>query len=267
MSIFNFKGGSGECPVISPETLAEQVRLFGFIPFFENVIEGYSIEELTPRECWLADENFGPWDWKVDVLRSGDIAYGKFLLGGKASFATAEWYRDIMNYKRSLPRHRADGQDRQIYEAICSSGSIMPSELRKMFKLKKSRIDACLTRLMNDTLVVIGDIQRVYRGSDLNYNGWQRSSVCRPEDLFGYDAVPDASASPVDAYAFHSAPDSSSGAFPSAPAPANIFERVLGATPVCAFSRTPEESYERLRSRILSFFPQAGDKQIGEILK
>ena len=254
MSIFNFKGGSGECPVTNPETLVGQVRLFGFIPFFENVIEGYSIEELTPRECWFADETFGPWDWKVDALRSGDIAYGKFLLGGKASFATAEWYRDIMNYKRSLPRHRPEGLDRQIYEAICCAGTIMPSELRKMFKLKKSRIDACLTRLMNDTLVVIGDIQRVYRGADLHYSGWQRSSVCRPEELFGYDALP-------------SMPHGGATPPAASPSPGNVFERVLGEAPLVAFSRTPEESYERLRSRVLSFFPEAGDEQIKELFK
>ena len=32
--------------------------------------------------------------------------------------------------------------------------------------------------------LVTGDIQRVYRGPDLEYKGWQTASFCTPESLF-----------------------------------------------------------------------------------
>ena len=48
-------------------------------------------------------------------------------------------------------------------------------------------MDAIMTRLQNQTLVVTGDFERVYKGEFLEYSGWQLSSFCRPEDLFEYD--------------------------------------------------------------------------------
>ena len=106
--------------VNSWEHMHSLICSYGIIPFFENPIVGFSIEEHTPPDCWFHDDFLGPWDWKIECVQSGDIAYGKFLWGGKAAFATVEVY----------------------------------------------------------------DILRVYRGSDLHYNGWQRSSFCSPEALF-----------------------------------------------------------------------------------
>ena len=70
---------------------------------------GWSIEEMTAPGCWFTDEEeggtLGPWDWKIEAVREGDIAYGKYL-GGKAAFATVEWYRELMNWRRSIPKYR-----------------------------------------------------------------------------------------------------------------------------------------------------------------
>ena len=186
MSISDFKGGSGYCPVDSPEAMLRTIKDLGLVPFFENPVRGYSIEELTAEGCWFDDEEgeLGPWDWKIDVIQTGDIAYGKFLVGGKASFATVDWYRELMGYRRSLDKCRPKGLDKEVYDAIAEAGTISPAELRKFFKLKKAQIDSILTRLEYDTLVVVGDITRVYRGANLHYNGWQRSSVCTPDALF-----------------------------------------------------------------------------------
>ena len=38
--------------------------------------------------------------------------------------------------------------------------------------------------------LVTGELQRVYRGEDLHYSGWQIASFCRPEDLFEAPAFP-----------------------------------------------------------------------------
>jgi hypothetical protein len=41
---------------------------WGFLPFFRNRVEGFSIEEHTPEERWFSPEHPGPWDWKGPVI-------------------------------------------------------------------------------------------------------------------------------------------------------------------------------------------------------
>ena len=59
----------------------------GLVPFFENPIAGYSVEEMTHPSYWFDGDAgvLGPWDWKIDCVQSGDILYGKYLCGGKAA--------------------------------------------------------------------------------------------------------------------------------------------------------------------------------------
>jgi hypothetical protein len=71
--------------VNGPERLVAVVKACGLIPFFENPIEGFSVEEMTPAEHWFDSESLGPWDWKIDAVQTGVIAYGKFLWNGKAA--------------------------------------------------------------------------------------------------------------------------------------------------------------------------------------
>jgi hypothetical protein len=193
LELTRFKGGEWKRPVTSPEAMIDTITALGIVPFFINCLPGYSIEELTPKECWFDDDSdtMGPWDWKIHCLQSGRIAYGKFLLGGKAAFATVEWYRELMNWRRSRKELSPKGLEKDVYEAILEAGTLTMSELRKRFGVKKSKMDTIVTHLEYATLVVIGDIQRVYRGPDLHYDGWQRASVCTPEALFSLNETAD----------------------------------------------------------------------------
>ncbi|MBQ9201718.1 MAG: hypothetical protein IJ154_05050 [Bacteroidales bacterium] len=168
----------------SPESMYRMIRELGIVPFFSGLVPGWSIEEYTPDEYWFTDEELGPWDWKIDVILYGDIAYGKFLYGGKSAFATVEWYRELMNWKRAQDRYQPSGSQLTVMKEVEQRGLISVRDVRHLLSVKKSAADSLLTRLQDDTLLVIGNIDRVYRGEDLNYNGWQQASFCRPEDLF-----------------------------------------------------------------------------------
>lgn len=187
MSIFLKKTDLQEpFPVNGPEKLVQAVEAFGLIPFFECPIPGYSIEEMTPADHWFDSESMGPWDWKIYAVQTGKVAYGKFLWNGKAAFATADCYRDLLCYRRSLPKYALRDSDRQAFEAVCRAGTLTSRELRRICGLKKAQMDTILTRLQQQTRLVIGDFERVYKGEFLTYEGWQLASFCRPEDLFEY---------------------------------------------------------------------------------
>ena len=195
----------------SPERMIAAIRRHGIIPFFKGTLPGFSIEDLTAPGCWFTDsEEFGgtlgPWDWKIDCVREGDIAYGKFL-GGKAAFATVEYYRHLVNWRRSLPRYRmALGEPfkagtksdsmMQILSpiALCAireAGALEAGELRRICEAKapqlavrKSVMDSVIQFLQMGTWSVIGDFRRIYRGPELSYSGWQRASNTTPDALF-----------------------------------------------------------------------------------
>ena len=166
------------------ESMLDLIRHFGLIPFFTNPIPGFSIQEHTSREYWFTEDNLGPWDWKIDCVQSGDVAYGKFLWGGKAAFATVEVYRELMNWRRSLPKYQPSAEQQKVLDLMAGQGSVSVADIRKLLGIKKSAADSLLGRLQMQTRVITGDITRVYRGPDLQYSGWQRSSFCAPEDLF-----------------------------------------------------------------------------------
>ena len=225
--------------ITSAELMLDTIRELGIVPFFANPISGYSIEEMTAPENWFdTQENlsYTPWDWKIPCVQSGEIAYGKFLLGGKAAFATIEWYAHLRNYRLAQPKYQPDQAQQQVLDYLKENGSSGIKEVRGLLNIKKGQADALICRLMQQCRVVTGDITRVYRGPDLHYNGWQFSSFCRPEDLFDKPAVPffagfsQADDSPLDT------------------------------------GTTPEESYHLLQEKIRSLAPEATDQQIARLL-
>ena len=226
--------------VVSAETMLGVIGTLGIVPFFENPILGYSIEEMTARENWFdgqEDLRLTPWDWKIPVVQSGDIAYGKFLWGGKAAFATVEWYAELMNWRRSLPKYRPLPDQQRVLDYRAEHDTIGIKDIRGLLGIKKSAADALITRLQMQCRVVTGDITRVYRGPDLHYNGWQVSSFCTPESLFCADALP------------------GPGGFP------------FGDTRTLEVDHSPTESLERLVEHIRSIAPNATEKQILKMLQ
>lgn len=211
----------------SPTSMINAIRECGFIPFFKCGIEGWSIAEMTDPEYWFtSSDQLGPWDWKIDAVREGDIAYGKFL-GGAAGFATTEFYRHFMNYRRSLPQYRIVlGEDFQAakqneilmkvfapaaFSLIKERGAVESREIREALSsavtpqllesvtescranispvVKKSVSDTVISFLEMGTWTVVADFIRLYRGKNQEYNGWQRSIITMPDELFEQAAI------------------------------------------------------------------------------
>ena len=199
--------------ITSPEAMCDAIRAAGIIPFFKGPVPGFSIEELTPPEHWFyTSEELGPWDWKIAAVQSGDIAYGKFLCGGKAAFATVEWYAHLHNWRLSLPEFAPDAAGLRVLELAAEQGSVSSADIRRVLGIKKAAADGVSSHLMHQTRLLIGDIERVYRGPSLKYSGWQHCSFCTPEALFSADVAP-ATASEATA----SDPVRGSAAHPSQP--------------------------------------------------
>ena len=225
--------------VTSAEAMLETILELGIVPFFANVIPGFSIEEMTPSQNWFdTQENlsYTPWDWKIPCVQSGDIAYGKFLLGGKAAFASIEWYAELRNYRQAQAKYQPDSAQQQVLDYLAQNGSIGIKEVRGLLGIKKGQADALICKLMQQCRVVTGDIIRVYRGPDLSYNGWQTSSFCTPEALFDKQAVP-----------FFAGFDA-------------------GDDHPLQVDHSPEESYRLLTEKIRSLAPEATDKAIAKLL-
>lgn len=225
--------------VTGPEAMVETIMEMGLVPFFENVIPGYSIEEMTPKENWFdtqEDLTYTPWDWKIACVQSGEIAYGKFLLGGKAAFATVKWYAHLRNWRQAQAKYKPDATQRKVLDAMQEQGSIGIKDIRKLLDVKKGAADALMTKLQMQCRVLTGDIIRVYRGPDLHYNGWQTSSFCSPEALF--DTAP-----PFPGFA----------GFP--------FEQES-----LEVTESPQESWDLLCEHVRSLFPDVTDKQLKQLL-
>lgn len=268
-------------PIDSPESMSAAVRRVGIIPFVRNTVPGWSIEELTARGAWFWDDDeggvLGPWDWKIEVIREGDIAYGKFIRN-KAAFATVRWYRHLMNWRRSLPKYRMavgeeyGGSSRmdQLYRifspvllsAIRELGSVGGSDVRKILSERTTVAQRCRIKgsmekylipevrrpvadflnqyLEMGTWTVVGDFQRVYRGPNLEYKGWQKSSITTPDELFeAYAATRD---EPFWAKSIQDDQESS--------------------MPDCA----PEESRDAIIGKILENFPDADMKELLKLI-
>lgn len=236
----------------SPETLIAAIHRFGLLPFFKNGVRGWSVEEMTAPGCWWDTEGvLGPWDWKIEAVRSG-IAYGKFL-GSKAAFATEEYYRDLMNWRRSIPKYApAPGLQERAISVIREQGAARSKDLRVSCAdgtpLKKSAIDNALMHLQMGTWTIVGEFERVYRGPSLEYSGWQLSINTSPEGFFGTaeEEIDEASDAKQPAWA----------------------RRFAEATEKHAAKRklTPEESREKLITHVSELFPEADESVIRKMI-
>ncbi len=194
--------------------LQQLVLQWGFLPFFRNSIEGFSVEELTPETLWFNKDVDGPWEWKGPIIVDWQCTYGKFF-AGKAGFISMQWLPKFLLWRRSQhPLSTIDNDARHILQVLRDNESLLSQELKKQSgyslarrstqhtpfgdkKLVKTgaECDKHIVTLQMATYVCIANFEYKYDRKGQPY-GWGVARYCTPEamypDLINYDAIDNA---------------------------------------------------------------------------
>lgn len=216
----------------SAETIAELVQEIGFLPFFQNDIEGFSIEENCPRELWFSDTEQGPWEWKGPVIRTGRCVYGK-IFRGKAGYISLDWLPDFANYRRDgydfdarFDDELASFKDKTVYDTVVAHGSLLSKELKKLCNYRKDGnkgFDTVITRLQMQSYICISNFEYAVDKAGKTY-GWGIARYSTPEECFGRELV------------------------------------------TSAYRRSPLESRDRILAHLKKLLPEATEKQLLKLI-
>ncbi len=219
----------------SKEDLIDAIDRFGFLPFFENSIAGFSIEEHITQDSWYdpSTGEWSAWEWKGPVIRETGCAYGKFF-EKKACYISREWFFDFANYRRDgydFDARYDDGlaplKDKQLYDLIEREAPILSKRLKELGNYRKGGVkgfDTMINRLHSQCYVLISDF--VYMKDRYgNPYGWGVAEYSTPERFMG-----------------------------------EFFKENV-------YSRTPEESYERILSHMQKFLPDTDITTLKKFLK
>lgn len=209
------------------EALVEEA---GFLPFFRNDIEGFSVEEHTPADYWFAEDVDGPWEWKGVIASGRRTAYGK-LFAGRAGYVSRDWYPDLANYRRDgydfdarCDEGLAPRREREMMEVL-SRGSLLSLELRAACGYESVKgFEPVVARLQMQTYVTIQGFE--YRQDKAGRPvGWGLARYAVTEDWLGAEAARS------------------------------------------AYGRAPEDSAERMRTHLGALLPGASAKQIQRLIR
>ena len=178
----------------SMEDLIDLIREVGFVPFFSNEIEGFSIEEHIDPALWYdSGDTWEAWDWKGPVIRKAKCAYGKFLKG-KAMYISAKWFPDFANYRRDgydFDARYDDGlasrEDLELFDLIDRNAPILSKPLKRLGDYRKGGkkgFDGSITRLQKQCYVLISDFGYA-TDKEGNQYGWGIAEYSTPEKYFG----------------------------------------------------------------------------------
>lgn len=177
-------------PITNAKQLSRVVDSLGFLPFFPNAIEGFSLKEATPRKYWFVKGVEGPWEWKEQIAREGKHAYAK-LFNGKAGFASREWYPYLANYRRGgedfqtcYQKGMIGHKEKLIFDALQQRGPLLSTELKAL--VGKSGFDQAITKLQMRTFVTNRDFEYKTDRFGKPY-GWGLALLCLSEEHYGED--------------------------------------------------------------------------------
>lgn len=216
------------------DELIDVIDELGFLPFFMNSIDGFSLEEIIEPELWYGyGDTWEAWDWKGPVIRQTGCAYGKFF-EKKACFISPEWFPDFANYRRDgydFDARYDDGlaplKDKQLYDLIDSNAPILSKELKQLGNYRKGGVkgfDTMINRLQAQCYVTISDFVYMRDRFGQPY-GWGVAEYSTPERFMGDDFT------------------------------SRVYER------------SPEESYDKILRHFAEILPDADEDDLRRFLK
>ncbi len=185
----------------SVEDAISYINEVGFLPLFKNEIPGFSLEERTvPQYWWSGDVALDPWEWREEIARSRQVAYGKFF-DKKAGFISKEWLPYFVNYRRDgydfdalWEDGKASARQKKImdlYAEELSNAEYYSFEIKKKAGFGKNGekgFDGTITALQGMTYLCMTDF-RQRKNKRGEYYGWPIAIYSTPEHIFGYDFV------------------------------------------------------------------------------
>lgn len=214
------------------QDLIEAVNELGFLPFFTNSIEGFSIEEHVDPKIWFSDIE-GPWEWKGPVIRELGCAYGKFF-EKKAAYISKKWFPDFANYRRDgydfdarFDDELASYQDKNLFDLVEANAPVLSKKLKQLGNYKKGGnkgFDTIITRLQTQCYVIISDFTYMTDKLGQSY-GWGVAEYSTPERFMGSDFTD------------------------------------------CVYNKTPEESYAVIYEHMKKILPDVEDAKIKKFLR
>lgn len=225
------------------QKLERAVLEIGMLPYFINKIPGFSVEENVPDNL-LWDINEGPWEWKGQVIRNMRVAYGK-IFAGRAGYISAELLPDFMNVRRSLSKLEAGSEEERIYRILVENDSLLSKELKTLAgytQPRRQRVANPFDRMAEPVLAK----------SD-NRTDSRFESIMTKLQVNGYVVIADFE------YLYDRKGDRYGWGVARYTTPEALYE----ATPA---KRTPDESFEILRSRLLRHLPGCEPRIITKFL-
>lgn len=214
------------------EDLMNAVTELGILPFFENSLSGFSIDEHVDPRIWFTGED-GPWEWKGPVINELGCAYGKFF-EKKAAYISPEWFWHFANYRRDgydFDARFEDGLvfhgDKVLYDLIDANAPILSKRLKFLGNYRKGGnkgFDTIINRLQAQGYVIISDFRYMLDKNGNEY-GWGVAEYSTPEHFMGSSFTD------------------------------NVYK--------C----TPQESYEMLFEHLRDILPGADEEKIKRFLK
>lgn len=181
----------------SAAQLEELVNEIGFLPFFENRIPGFSVEENCPRDHWFVDGVDGPWEWKSQIAEKGNIAYGKFF-GKKAGYISNKWIPDFCNFRRDgydfdalYDDAKATRKSKDVVDLLTENGSMLSFEIKQALGYRKGGLkgfETVITSLQMQGYVAMRSFEH-RKDKDGKEYGWGVGRYELFESLFGEEYV------------------------------------------------------------------------------
>lgn len=215
----------------SMNDIVKAVEEYGFLPYFANSVEGFSVEEHIQPKYWFGGVE-GAWEWKGPVIRKTGCAYGKFF-ENKAVYISREWFADLANYRRDGYDFDAlyeDGlakrSDKVLYDLLSENAPVISKQLKKLGDYRKGGnkgFDTSMTRLQHKCYALISDFVYLKDKNGEPY-GWGVAEYSTPEAFLGKDFTD------------------------------------------TVYERDPKESYERVLEHLCRILPDAPQEQIKKLL-